>query len=307
MLRRFFLWCSESGWLARQLPQMPFVRRSVQRFVPGEKLDDALGAVDRLGEAGLSSVLTRLGEHVHSEEEAAAVAAHYVHVLEQEEATGRAAEISVKLTQLGLEQSTAMALRNLRHLCAEAAHRDNFVWVDMEDSSYVDQTLEVYRGARAEHDNVGLCLQAYLRRTAADLETVLGVHGTVRLVKGAYDEPADVAFPDKADVDENYFSLAVRLLEHIREEGGRQGLATHDVGLLERVRTAARAAGVPPHAYEIQMLYGIQPEAQKRLAAEGEHVRVLVSYGSEWFAWYMRRLAERPANVTFVLRNLLSG
>jgi len=307
MLRRFFLWCSESAWLAEKLPHMPFVRRSVQRFVPGEGLDDALGAVDRLRDHGIASVLTRLGEHVHSEAEATEVADHYVAVLEREVETGRDAEISVKLTQLGMEQSTALALRNLFRLCREAATRDNFVWVDMEDSSYVDRTLEVYRGARSEHANVGLCMQAYLRRTAADLEGVLEGGGQVRLVKGAYDEPADVAFPEKSDVDENYASLAERLLDHIGKAGGRQAFATHDLALVERVRTAARATGIAPEAYEIQMLYGIQAEAQRRLSAEGENVRTLISYGSEWFAWYMRRLAERPANVTFVLRNLLSG
>jgi proline dehydrogenase len=307
MLRRFFLWCSESAWLAEKLPHVPFVRRSVQRFVPGEGLEDALAAVDRLKDHGIASVLTRLGEHVHSEAEAAEVADHYVAVLEREAETGREAEISVKLTQLGLEQSVELALRNLGRLCAEAATRDNFVWVDMEDSSYVDRTLEVYRGARSAHGNVGLCMQAYLRRTAGDLDGVLQVGGSVRLVKGAYDEPADVAFPAKNDVDENYASLASRLLQDVGETGRRQAFATHDLALVERVRAAARAADIAPEAYEIQMLYGIQAEAQRRLAAEGENVRTLISYGSEWFAWYMRRLAERPANVTFVLRNLLSG
>jgi proline dehydrogenase len=307
MLRRFFLWCSESAWLADRLPRMPFVRRSVQRFVPGEKVDDALAAAGRLLEVGIASVLTRLGEHVHSEAEAAEVTDHYLDVLARHSDAGSAPEISVKLTQLGLEVSTELARQELLRLCGEAGRRGNFVWVDMEDSPYVDRTLELYRSARLEHDNVGLCLQAYLRRTAKDLDGVLSVHGTVRLVKGAYDEPAHIAFPNKRDVDENFAALSVRLLEHIRSEGGRQAFATHDLELIERVRAAAKAAGVPPDGYEIQMLYGIQSAAQRRLAAEGQRVRTLISYGDQWFAWYMRRLAERPANVAFVLRSLLSA
>lgn len=304
MLRRFFLWCSESDWMARTLPDLPFVRRSVRRFVPGASLDDALDAGERLRAAGIRMVLTRLGEHVHTEEEATAVTDHYAEVLARLSGREGDGEISVKLTQMGLETSTERARTNLARLCSEAARVGSFVWVDMESSEYTDRTLEVYRGVLQEHPDVGLCLQAYLRRTARDLEEVLDRGGSVRLVKGAYDEPADVAFPDKRDVDENYAALATRLLEHIRGGGKRQVFATHDLSLVERVRASARTSGIPDDAYEIQMLYGIQSEAQRRLAAEGQRVRTLISYGDQWFAWYMRRLAERPANVLFVLRNL---
>jgi len=307
MLRRLFLWCSESDWLADTLPDLPFVRRSVKRFVPGEGLDDAVAAGDRLREAGISVVLTRLGEHVHTEEAAAEVTEHYLEVLGRVAGRPGDTEISVKLTQMGLEQSTDRARENLSRLCAAAAGTGRTVWVDMESSEYVDRTLEVYRSVLAEHGDVGICLQAYLRRAARDLEDVLERGGSVRLVKGAYDEPADVAFPDKREVDENFVALATRLLEDVRDRGGRQAIATHDLALVGRVREAASASGVPADAYEIQMLYGIQAEAQRRLASEGHRVRTLISYGAEWFAWYMRRLAERPANVLFVLRNLVGG
>jgi proline dehydrogenase len=179
------------------------------------------------------------------------------------------------------------------------------MWIDMEESRYVDATLDVYRRVKTEWANVGVCLQAYLRRTAGDLETLFPLAPAIRLVKGAYNEPAEVAFPRKRDVDANYFKLAVRLLSEAMRQRAKPVFGTHDLRLIAKIREAAAALGLVGGAYEFHLLYGIRAAAQRSLAAEGVGVRVLISYGSAWFAWYMRRLAERPANVWFVVRNLV--
>jgi proline dehydrogenase len=190
-------------------------------------------------------------------------------------------------------------------LAARAADAGSYLWIDMEESSYVDATLDVFRRARAAHPKVGVCLQAYLRRTPADLDALLPLAPAIRLVKGAYREPPEVALPKKRDVDDAYLELANVLLERAARDGGLPVFGTHDMRLVEQVRRRAETLGVAPRAYEIHMLYGIQAAEQRALAKRGAAVRVLVSYGTHWFPWYMRRLAERPANVWFVVRNLL--
>jgi proline dehydrogenase len=177
----------------------------------------------------------------------------------------------------------------------------------MESSRYVDATLELYRELRSHYHNVGICLQSYLYRTVEDLASLVPLGAAIRLVKGAYMEPPDTAFPRKSDVDENFVRIAKRLLgEEARACGVRVGFGTHDVAVITRIRDFAEGAGVPKDAYEVQMLYGIRRDAQARLAAAGYRLRVLISYGSAWFPWYMRRLAERPANLGFVLRSLVA-
>jgi proline dehydrogenase len=178
----------------------------------------------------------------------------------------------------------------------------------MEASPYVDGTIELYRTLRSKHDNVGLCLQSYLYRTAEDLEALLSINATIRLVKGAYNEPSETAFPGKEDVDTNFMKLAKRLLSSEGRAGGaRHGFGTHDTRLIERIRDFAEGAGIPKDAFEIQMLYGIRRSDQIRLSAEGASVRVLISYGTAWFPWYMRRLAERPANLAFLVRSVFTS
>ena len=305
-MRKFLLWASTNPFLARRLPRMRFVQRAVRRFMPGEELEDALAEVPALEEKGMGAVLTLLGENVSLEKEAEAVANHYLEAVEEVARRGLDAEISVKLTQLGLDLGGGLALAHCRELAEATARAERFLWIDIESSPYVDRTLDLYEELRREHANVGLCLQAYLYRTDDDLQRLLELDPAVRLVKGAYAEPPDVAFPRKADVDAAYLDLA-RTLLRARAEGGeaRIAVATHDTGLIRRVALAAEEMGLGRDAFEVQMLYGIRPEAQARLAGEGFPVRILISYGPAWFPWYMRRLAERPANVWFVLKSLV--
>jgi proline dehydrogenase len=307
VMRSLLLKGSESPWLAAQVANRRFAQRAVRRFMPGETNDAALAAAQELQGRGITAVLTQLGEAIANRREAEAVTAHYLDVLDRVQRTGLPAQLSVKPTQLGLDLGVEVCTAQAKRLVDRAAQLGTFVWIDMEASPYVDATLDLYRALRAEHDNVGVCLQAYLYRTAADLESLLPIHPSIRLVKGAYSEPPGVAFVRKADVDENFMKLAKRLLNAGREGGVRHGFGTHDMQLVARIRDFAEGAGVAKDAYEIQMLYGIRRNDQVRLSAEGASVRVLISYGSAWFPWYMRRLAERPANLGFVLRSVFAS
>lgn len=308
LLRNLLLAGSQSTWLRERATRYGFVRRSVSRFMPGERIEDALAAARQLQAGGATIVFTRLGENVTSAAEADEVTRHYLDVLDRVRASGLDAQISVKPTQLGLDIDAEQCHRNLRQLVDRAEATGTFVWIDMESAPYVDPTLALFRRAREASPHVGVCLQAYLRRTAADVEALLPLGPAIRLVKGAYKEPPALAFPRKSDVDEQFFTLAVRLLrEDARRAGTMLAIATHDPRLVDRVQAHIDAAGSPGEAYEYDMLYGIQRPLQARLTRDGRRLRVLVAYGEYWFPWYMRRLAERPANVLFVLRNLLAG
>lgn len=304
LARSLLLRASRSDLLARQLPRRAFFRRAVRRFMPGEDLRDALDASARLAGVGIGAVLTELGEQVQSAAEALAVRDHYLRVLDEVQARGLPAQISVKLTHLALDADPAACAEHLRVLAGHARATGSFLWIDMEESRYVDATLDMFRRTRDGHTNVGLALQAYLRRTPSDLEALLPLAPTIRLVKGAYNEPADVAFPKKRDVDDQFFALGSRLLA-ATPAGARPIFGTHDTDLLARLQQQAEQTGVDARAYEVHMLYGIRTDAQHALVAEGHVVKVLISYGAAWFAWYMRRLAERPANVWFVVKNLV--
>ena len=303
--RHLLLRASRSPWLARQLSERAFFRRAVRRFMPGEDLDAALAAAAELARDGIGGVLTQLGEQVMSRDEAAGVRDHYLRVLEEIRQRQLPTEISVKLTHLGLDLNPRACLQDLLALAARAAAAGSFLWIDMEESRYVDATLELFQAVRAAHTGVGVCLQAYLRRTPADLEALLPLAPAIRLVKGAYNEAPDVALPKKRDVDAAYAVLAGQLLERAAQGEARAVFGTHDVGLIARLRERALAVGAAPGAYEVHMLYGIRAAEQRALQNEGVPVRVLISYGTHWFPWYMRRLAERPANVWFVVRNLV--
>ena len=307
LTRDLLLRGSQSPWLRERAMRYGFVKRSVSRFMPGERLDDALAAARELRGRGVSTILTHLGENLSDAAEADRVTRHYLDVLERVRAEGLDAEISVKPTQLGLDLDRERCRENLLRLVEAARGAGNFVWIDMESSAYVDVTLDLYRAARARAPQVGVCLQSYLRRTAADLESLLPLEPSIRLVKGAYNEPAEVAFPSKRDVDENFFMLAARFLSATaRSTAALLGIATHDVRLIERLQRFIATADIAARSYEFEMLYGIQRTLQQRLVGEGRRLRVLISYGEYWFPWYMRRLAERPANVLFVVKNLVS-
>lgn len=305
-MRQVLLWGSENRWLRDHVPRLGFARRAVRRFMPGEDAESALDAADRIGTHGIATVLTLLGENITAVQEAEAVRTHYLDILDRIARRGLDSTVSVKPTQLGLDLESSLCAANLHAIVARATEHGVIAWIDMEASGYVDATLELYRAARAQSAHVGLCIQAYLRRAAGDLEALLPLEPAIRLVKGAYAESPSIAFPSKRDVDDNYFRLARRLLE-ARAEGCAVtiGIATHDLPLIRRIAVAADELGLPRDAFEVQMLYGIRPETQRRLAAEGYRVRVLISYGEAWYPWYMRRLAERPANLLFVLRSTL--
>jgi proline dehydrogenase len=306
MMRSLLLSASQSTWLRRRVPRYRFARRAVARFMPGETLDDALAAAQALEGKGLGTVFTQLGENITEAAAAAAVTEHYLGVLDRIRALALRTEVSVKLTQLGLDLGPDICHANLRKII-EHAGAESLVWIDMEASPYVEATLELFRRARHAFPNVGVCLQAYLYRTAGDLASLLPLGPAIRLVKGAYREPPDVAYPRKKDVDENFFALCGTLLgEEARQARVRAAIATHDLRLIRRVQDLARSQGLGKDSLEFQMLYGIQRAEQLRLANEGWRSKVLIAYGSYWFPWYMRRLAERPANLLFVARNLFS-
>jgi proline dehydrogenase len=306
MLRRSLLKASQSPWLRERAPRYGFMRRTVTRFMPGEDAADALAASRRLAETGIATVLTHLGENIADRTEAEAVTQHYLDLIGRIRSAALPTEISVKLTQLGLDLDREFCYSNLDKLIGNTP-AEKTLWIDMEQSPYVDATLELYRRARKAHRNVGVCLQAYLYRTEKDLDTLIPLGASLRLVKGAYNEPAEIAFPKKNDVDENYFHLTQRLLSpEARRAGVRAAIATHDRTLIRRLTTWAAAQGIPNTQLEFQMLYGIQRAEQLRLAQEGYRSAVLISYGSFWFPWFMRRLAERPANILFLARNFFS-
>jgi proline dehydrogenase len=305
LLRKVLLWAALNRWLGERLPNLPFMRKAVGRFMPGEEIADALGAAVDLQVLGIGTLYTKLGEAITDPAGAQAVATHYMGLLEQLKAAEIDGELSVKPTQLGLDIDEDLCFGHLRHLAAAAEAQGSYLWIDMEDSSYVDRTLDLYQRLRASHGSTGVCLQAYLRRTAKDIERLLPLGPAIRLVKGAYDEPKDVAFKSKKEVDANYLGLAVTMLRESRTRSMRVGLGTHDVDLIEQIAVHAAAAGVPKDAFEVQMLYGIRAKEQRRLARSGYRVQTLIAYGDAWYRWYMRRLAERPANVVFALRQML--
>lgn len=308
-MRSILLWVSENDWCRETLPNFGFVKKAVRRFMPGEELSDALREAQQLlATHRIPSLVTFLGENVADPDEARAVADHYVEAVQSIQQRGIDAEISLKPTHLGLDLGAEVAFENISRVTRAAAEAGSWVWVDMEYSRYVDPTLDLYRAIRANHDNFGICLQSYLHRTPADVESLIPLGPGIRLVKGAYAEPADVALPDKKDVDQAFYDLSVRMLQpDARDAGLRLGVATHDGALIRRISSWADGAGVAKDGYEVQMLYGIATDLQRTLAQEGRGIRVLISYGKHWFPWYIRRLAERPANVGFVLKSMLPG
>lgn len=307
VMRSVLLAASDSRWLRRNAPRVGFIRRAVTRFMPGEDAVSALDAAHGLAPEGIGTIFTHLGENVADLAEADAVTTHYLDLLDQIAARGLPSQVSVKLTQMGLDIDKARCLDNLRRLVERADALGVYIWIDMEQHPYVDVTLELYHAVRAQFPGVGVCLQAYLYRTPKDLAAVVAVGGGVRLVKGAYREPASVAFPRKADVDAAYLTLARRMIDtDARAAGVDAVFGTHDQQIVQAIQRHAEATGVPRDAYEFALLYGIQRAVQQQLARDGYRIRVLISYGAFWFPWYMRRLAERPANVWFVVRTMFA-
>ena len=273
--------------------------------MPGEAFDAALNAGVVFKAQGIGSLFTWLGENVKDGAEATAVVEHYEAVLEKVALAGLQAEISVKPTQLGLDIDANTTYANLKRLARAAAKAQSFLWIDMEGSAYIDPTLDLYRRLHADNPSTGICLQAYLFRTVDDVVSLLQLEPAIRLVKGAYAEPPDRAYIAKKDVDANYLALCALMLPEVKRGRLRLVLGTHDVELIDRTTRYGRALGLERAQIEVNMLYGIRTDQQVRLSKEGHVVKALIAYGDAWYAWYLRRLAERPANVLFVARQLL--
>jgi proline dehydrogenase len=299
--RAFFLWASRRRSLEWLSTAIPFTRSMVRRFVAGDRLADALAVLERLQQQGMRWTVDVLGESVNSREGAEAAANRYIETLDALAQRGLEANVSLKLTQMGLEVDPDFCRRNVARVVARAREIAAFVRVDMEDHTKTDATLEICRELHAGYPEVGAVIQSYLRRSAADVERLIDEQIRVRLCKGAYDEPQTVAFATKAEVDESYGQLMERLLS----DGRYPAIATHDQQLIERAIDFTRDNGIGPERFEFQMLYGIRRDLQEWLVGQGYTVRVYVPYGGEWYPYFMRRLGERPANVLFILRNLL--
>jgi proline dehydrogenase len=302
-LRSLILSAADSPRLQRVVQRYGF-RLGAARFVAGETFDDAVPVLRRLNESGLLTNTTLLGEGVADEAETRSVVAACRDALDRIQAETLRTNLAVKLTHLGLSIDEELAERNLAELVEHAARAGNFVRIDMEESAHVDATLRIYRRLReSRHENVGAVLQSYLFRTEDDLAALLPLAPNLRLVKGAYLEPPEVAYPRKSDVDAAY----VRLLETSFGGGGFTAVATHDETLIEHAIALARELEIPKERFQFQMLYGVRPRLQLDLVRRGFDVLVATPYGPEWYRYLMRRLAERPANLVFLLRNLVRG
>lgn len=316
MLRAILIYLSKAKWARRLVTGWRFARRAAARFVAGDTLEEALGAIRRLNAIGLSATLDHLGENVTNAEEASRATDDYILLLDAIREPEFRANASLKLTQLGLGLDYEMALSNMRCIARQAASFGTFVRIDMEDSPTVDRALHIYRALREEgFTNIGLVIQSYLYRSREDTAKLVAEGTRLRLVKGAYKELADVAYPRKADVDRCLDDLARMAIDAALDHGAEPAtsdgrvppltaIGSHDEKRIAYARKYAQMVGLPKSALEFQMLYGIRPDLQRRLAEEGYPVRVYVPFGTEWYPYTVRRLAERPANVWFFLSNL---
>jgi len=298
---------ANNNWMRRNVPRLWVARRAVRRFMPGESVDDALKAAEKFKSDDFPVLLTRLGENVTRAEKYDEVAQHYEWLIEEMARRGIAGEISVKPTQLGMDVDLAAMQAHMDRLAQVAMLNGNrTIWIDMEGSAYTEPTIAEYERLKASHPNVGICLQAYLKRTYSDIDRLLPLEPRIRLVKGAYAEPRDIAYTKGREVDQNYLALCVSMLAQVKAGHGLfLGMGTHDVRLIEQVADHAHSIGLANGAFDVEMLYGIRADQQRRLKKAGFTVRVLIAYGAFWFPWYMRRLAERPANVVFAVRQML--
>ena len=301
MIRRSLLFLSERKALRDLLLRMPVARQVADRFVAGETHGDALRAARRLNDRGFRVTLDYLGESVQRSPEAERATEIYERSLDAIDSSDAESTLSLKLTQLGLAIDEEFCARNLDRIVRRAAALDNFVRIDMEDSTYTEATLGVFRRVYAEHDNVAVVIQSYLRRSERDIEELAGLGAPVRLCKGAYSEPPEVAFQRRSEIDRNF----IRLTKMLLDGGAPTAIATHDHRMIEAARSYAAERGIEKHAYELQMLFGIRRDYQARLVTEGHAMRIYVPYGTQWYPYLMRRMAQRPANLWFVVRAML--
>jgi proline dehydrogenase len=306
MMRALLLALSTRPAIGRAMDRLPLSRRLVRRFVAGTDLEAALRVVGRLDAAGLGTAITYLGENVRTESDARGAAAVYVEILDQIKRRNLGCVPSLKLTHMGLDLSEAVCVENMHRILERARDHGILLWVDMEQTAYTDTTLRIHADLRRQFPATACVIQAYLRRSEADLRRLIETGAAVRLCKGAYREPRDRAFPTRAQVDRNYERLMDLLLSPAAQAASAYAaFATHDQRLIGRAADRARALGVPADRFEIQMLYGVRSDLHAAIRAQGMPLRVLVPFGEDWYGYFMRRLAERPANLFFLLRNLV--
>lgn len=316
MLRSFFIYLSKAGWARKIVTHWGIARRTASRFVAGEELKDAIQAIQRLNEKGINATLDHLGEHTDSIEEANNATQAALAILEAIDQAGVRSNLSVKLTQIGLAVDEELCAQNLQQIVESAKQRDIFVRIDMEDSHWIQITLDLYRKLRqiCSCENLGVVIQAYMYRSEGDISQLMQDQSRVRLCKGAYKEPADIAYPKKKDVDANFDRLTTMLVDASLESGAPRissdgrippipAIATHDDARIDFAKEYIKKVGLPNNATEFQLLYGIRRDLQEQLTSEGYPVRVYVPFGSEWYPYFTRRLAERPANLWFFISN----
>ncbi len=300
MWRSVFLSLSTNSGVQHLATRSRLAKGISSRFVAGDTLDEAVAATRDLNRRGLTVEMDYLGESVTDRQQAEAAAAAYLEMLDGIAAGGADSQVSLKPTQMGLAISEELCYENVRRIVERAARYDNFVWVDIEDSPTIDSTIRIFKRLRTQYPNVGIALQSYLYRTRKDVEELLSVQGRIRLVKGAYKEPPEVAFPDKRDVDRSFRLLTELLLS----SGLYHAIATHDEKMIQHAIGYARERGISKEDFEFQMLYGVRRDLQEQLARDGYRLRLYVPYGERWYPYFMRRLAERPANLVFLLGNV---
>jgi proline dehydrogenase len=303
MIKGLLLYMSEQPRLQRIAVKAQFSRRVAARFVAGEKIQDAIRAVEALNSKGSTATLDYLGENVTTKEEASVAGTEYLQALNEIHESGVNSNVSLKLTQFGLAIDEEFCRRNAEQVVVRAREFNNFVRIDMEGSAFTDSTLRIFTALRQVYDNVGIVIQAYLFRSEKDIENVLAMNSRIRLCKGAYKEPPDISFKKKSDTDANY----VKLMKILLKSGIYHGIATHDPNMIRATRDFAKQENIGKERFEFQMLYGIRRDLQEQLISEGYNLRIYVPYGEEWYSYLMRRMAERPANLMFVLRNMFRG
>lgn len=299
------LYLSRQEGLKDFATRFPPFKKLTTRFVAGENIEEAIAAIRDLNARGCTASFDHLNESVTSVSETKDEVREYMRILERIDDTGIRSNVSIKLTQFGLEIDPELAYQNARTVVTEAAQRGNFVRIDMEGSNVTQVTIDIFKRLRAEFglNTIGIVVQSYLRRTYADVQDLLKIPARIRLCKGAYDEPPEIAFPDKKDVDENY----LRIMRVLLSSGVYHGIATHDPKMIAATIEYAQREGIGKDAFEFQMLYGIRRDLQEQLARAGYNMRVYVPYGKHWYPYFMRRLAERPANIWFIVKNLFKG
>lgn len=308
VMRKALLWASTNAWLRERATRTNFVRMSVRKFMPGETIEDAIKAAVELKPKNVNVIFTKLGENITQLSEAQEVYSHYMRVLQLIKDAGIDGEISIKPTQLGYDQDQEICFDYCMKILKACEAQNTLFWIDMESSKYTEGTIALYKRLRAHSTKVGIAIQAYMIRTDKDLDELAAIGSTIRMVKGAYLEPANVAFAEKSKVDEQYYKNCARLLQDDADRpGALLHMGTHDTILQDRLLKLIKERSVSRGRYEFAMLYGINTARQLELAKRGERIRCLIAYGEYWFPWYMRRLGERPANVWFVAKNMFKG